>query len=303
MSKVYYSLPDFFNYKRLNLKMADMKKQRPDWFREGVVLDSVYGTFPGIIWNGGRVQHGHAGYDQMVETIEAFNRHGISVRYTFTNCNINESHFGDTYGNLALRAAAELSGRYKNADGEPVCNGVNINVPEFGEYVRERYPQLYRMWSTTKEVRTVEEANELSRDTLLVLPYSMNNTAALERLTHPENIEILCSEICVDNCPLRQVHYQHISDLQMGLPAKMDFQCPNDVSPYYYSSAMTRNSYVSPEAVYDRYLPLGIDKFKLNGRSENVVSVIERYVSYLIAPEKRDEIRNRLLVGELILRK
>ena len=42
-NKIYFSLPDFYNYYDLNLHMVKLMKDYPGYFRSNVVIDSVYG--------------------------------------------------------------------------------------------------------------------------------------------------------------------------------------------------------------------------------------------------------------------
>ena len=57
-----------------------------------------------------------------------------------------------------------------------------------------------------------------------------------------------------------------------------------------------RDHYVSIDDIRDVYLPLGINKFKISGRSDHPVNIIENYVNYFVKPEYRDTVRNKLLI-------
>ena len=120
-----------------------------------------------------------------------------------------------------------------NSQGVITQNGVNVAVPEFAQYIEDNYPNLYLMWSTTMTIKSVDRVNELSEDRLTVPPYTMNNTDAIYDFAHPENIELLCCEACIDSCPNRAAHYADISKGQMLLPSK-GFKCPHNCEMYYY---------------------------------------------------------------------
>ena len=299
MDKIYYSLPDFYNLYQLNMNLLQLMHNHPGWFRENIVIDSMYGTFPGIIWNSGRVQYGSANYENMVNTIAALNQAGISVRFTFTNGKLTGRHFKDYYGNLALKIANDLSGQFQGRNG-PVKNGVNVSVASFADYIEANYPNLYLMWSTTKGLKNEDEVNELSADRLTVIPYQMNNTDIIDKLIHPENLELLCCEACIDNCPDRQYHYSDLSSAQLLEPSK-GFKCPHGCEHYYfYDNIPKRRAFISPETMETHYLPRGIYQFKISGRNDNSINVIERYVTFLPKPEYKDEVRNHLLVDQFI---
>ena len=52
--EIYWHLPGLCSLRYLNIVWLGLMKQYPDKFREGYKIASVYGTFPGAIWNGGR---------------------------------------------------------------------------------------------------------------------------------------------------------------------------------------------------------------------------------------------------------
>lgn len=282
---ILFSLPDFYNNYNLNLHVVELMKKYPGYFRDNVKVDSVYGTFPGCIWNGGRCQYGGCHLENMQATIAGYNQLGISVRFTFTNRNITGRHFYDYYGNTILQIA------------DNGMNGVNTSVDSFATYIRQNYPNYYLINSTTRKVNGVDDINALSEDTLTVPPYTINNTDAISKLTYPENIELLCCETCIDNCPNRSSHYDMLSTAQLLRPTEK-FTCPHGCEYYYfYETVPTRKHHISPESIEANYLPLGINKFKISGRNDNVINVIERYAIYLARPEYRDAVRNHLLIN------
>jgi hypothetical protein len=266
--------------------------EEPEKFYEDVVIDSVYGSFPGCIWNSGRAACGWANIENIIGTVAAFNKLGISVRYTFTNSQITGRHLYDYYCNTICQATGHIL--------DNVQNGINVNQPVLAKYLEENYPGFYLLWSTTKGVDSVEETNELSKDRITVLYYGMNNTTALDKLEHPENIEILVSEACIERCPKRAEHYKSIEKLQLLEPSE-EFRCPYGCEQYYYyDTPVKRDHYVSIDDIRDLYLPRGINKFKISGRQDNAVNLIENYVNYFVKPEYRDSVRNKLLINNLI---
>lgn len=278
-----FSIPDFYNQFDLNQNLLALMRAEPGLFMDDVKVTSVYGSFPGCAWNSGRAILGQATLENIVATVKAFNDLGISIRYTFTNSQIQGCHLMDYYCNTILQVT------------ESEMNGVNVNQPILNNHIAKSFPQFYRLWSTTKDTRTVDQVNELSKDQLTVLYYGMNNTDVLDNLDHPENIEILVSEACIENCPNRQDHYADIGKLQLTMPSQ-GFRCPHGCEQYmYYEIPVKRAHYVSPEAIREIYLPRGIYQFKIGGRNDSLPNLIENYVNYLAKPEHRDNVRNKLL--------
>ena len=83
----------------------NLMKDYPDCFREGYCIGSVYGTFPGAIWNGGRAVFGITGKDDIAAILKIYNSRGIPVRFTWTNSLLEEKHVYDTYCNLIMKLA------------------------------------------------------------------------------------------------------------------------------------------------------------------------------------------------------
>ena len=77
-------------------------KDYPDKFRENYKIGSVYGTFPGAIWNGGRAVFGLAQKKDIISTLNIYNSRNIPVRFTWTNSLLEEKHVYDTYCNLIM---------------------------------------------------------------------------------------------------------------------------------------------------------------------------------------------------------
>ena len=283
--EIVFSIPDFFHLYNLNMNLLGLMKKSPELFRENVKIGSVYGAFPGFIWNSGRAIIGQATFENIVGTVKAFNDLGISIRYTCTNSQITGMHLMDLYCNNILQIT------------ENELNGVTVNLQILDDHITKSFPKFYHVWSTTKGAKSVKETNELSKDRLTVLYYGMNNTSALDELEHPENIEVLVSEACIENCPNRMEHYEDISHLQLIQPS-VGFQCPHNCERYfYYETPTKRKHYVSPEMIEEIYLPRGINQFKISGRNDNVINVIENYAIYFAKPEHKDNVRNKLLIS------
>lgn len=289
VDKILFSIPDFFFLFDLNMILIQLMEKERNKFYDDVKIDSVYGSFPGCMWNSGRASVGWTPVENMISTTKAYNELGVSVRHTFTNSMITGRHYYDHYCNTVLQNCASAV--------RGIDNGVNVNAPGLADYIAQNYPEYYLIWSTTKGVNDVKETNKLSEDRLTVLYYGMNNTKALKDLTHPENIEILVSEACIERCPKRFDHYESINKAQLMIPQGEPFTCPYGCEGYfYYDVPVIRDHYVTIDDIREVYMPLGINKFKISGRNDSPVNVIENYVNYLVKPEFRDNIRNKLLI-------
>ena len=103
--EVYWHLPGFCYFRLLNQVLMNLMKDYPDSFRDGYCIGSVYGTFPGAIWNGGRAVFGITGKDDIKSVLNIYNSREIPVRFTWTNSLLEEKHVHDTYCNLIMQLA------------------------------------------------------------------------------------------------------------------------------------------------------------------------------------------------------
>ena len=77
---IYWHLPGFSVFFYLNQVIIHMLKEHPKKFRDGYKVGSVYGTFPGAIWNGGRAVFGITSHGDMEKVIKTYNDLDVPVR-------------------------------------------------------------------------------------------------------------------------------------------------------------------------------------------------------------------------------
>ncbi len=295
--EVNFHLPGLRQNYPLNMVLLSMLEQRPQYFREGVKIASFFGEFPQSLWNGGRKSPNDqcdSGYIR--NAIKNINAKGVAVRYTYTNTLLTEEDLKDPYCNFCM----------KEADNG--MNEVLVVSPLLEEYVRKNYPSFRINSSTCKEIRDIGEVNrELSRDYhLVVLDYNFNNRFdLLEKIQDKSRCEILVNAVCRPNCPRRGKHYENESRNQKIMlenrkrPA--DKQIP--LKPWHceygehneFHTIQSYCTYVSPEDIWEKYVPMGFTNFKLEGRTANLFYILQVYVHYLIRPEYQVDAATTLL--------
>ena len=285
VKEVYWHLPGFCYFRLLNQVIINMMKDYPDQFREGYKIGSVYGCFPGAIWNGGRTVFGITGKSDIESVLKIYNSRGIPVRFTWTNSLLEEKHTHDTYCNLIMKLAD---------------NGINqvlVNQPVLEEYIRREYPGFPLISSTTKRIVGVEGVlEELKKDYyLVVLDYDLNhNEEALKTLEpYANRLELLVNEVCFPNCPKRTEHYLQQSRLQLEYDIHTGFPCPNNTRERKFEECMMRPSFISNEEIQS-YIDRGFVNFKIVGRGMPAEFVKESYLYFLVKEECRDFIRGKI---------
>ena len=274
-----FYLPDFYNNAALICFLDDMMKNVPQWFYEDVRIGAAYGSFPGAIWNGGRVLWGIEHREDMIKILKSYNERGIAVRHTFTNPLINESHLDDRYCNMIL----DLS--------DNGLNEVIVNTPELEAYVRRTHPGFKLISSTTKCLENLDAIKaELNKDYYLVVTdSSLNNTDTLFELEPKDKIEVLVNHYCQDHCPNRQAHYLAIGKAQLDYSYLNFPECKYTARSFY--KIMENRSFISTELLFGKYKEAGFKHFKVDGRAHAVRNVVDSFLYYLAKPEYRDMVR------------
>ena len=299
--RVRFHLPDFAGKFRLNLMFAEMLRGCPEYFREGVEIASFYGVFPPSIWNGGRTQPGVCDKNFVRSAIKAFNERGIPLRFTFTNPALEKKHLSDEFCNMVMAMAN---------------NGMNEAIvfsPLLEDYIRRNYPKYKLTSSTCKRITDPEALKaELEKDySIVVVDYDFNNNfEVLEKLPRKEDCELLVNACCEPGCPRRSAHYRSIGEQQIAycehikrfpnVPFNVEKYDPEHFRDCPFSQRgifeiRGLRTHISPDDIWNKYVPMGFEQFKIEGRTASALNILETYMYYMAKPECRDEARFRLL--------
>lgn len=290
-TEVYWHLPGICYFGMINHVLFEAMRNYPQMFKDGYKIGSVYGSFPGAIWNGGRnILAGFSSKKEIEKVIKSYNDYDIPVRFTWTNVMLEEKHVYDTYCNMVM----EL--------GNNGMNQVLVNTQVLEDYIRKTYPDYKVLSSTTKRIVTMDRLmNELSKDYfLVVLDYDLNHNAnVIEKLTpYADKIEILVNETCQAHCPDRVNHYIEISKHQLEFDTSIKFNC-SDPNPdkHTFKGCMKCQSFMSNDDVLE-YTQKGFRNFKIVGRGGTQELYVDSLIYYLVKDENKDFIRN-FIVGML----
>lgn len=293
-----FHIPDFVNHLKLNLILVNSIAESPELFHDGLKIASVYGNFGGTVWNGGRYLGGGADTRAIKGILDIFNSRNVPLRFTFTNPLIEKKHLSDLFCNQVLRLA------------DKSINEVIVMSPVIEEYIRENYPNYPITSSTCKQIRNMDDVNaELKKDyKYVVLDYNFNNQFdLLEQIDEKDRsrCEILVNACCVPNCPRRGEHYRTIGQDQINewehkknhfntKPyVATDFKCDATFNTIYDITDFP--THVSPEAIFEKYLPMGFNNFKIEGRTVNDTNLLETYIHYMVKPEHKNTVRLNML--------
>ena len=301
-----FHLPDFAGHFKFNLVFAEFLKQCPDYFREGVEIASVYGVFPPSLWNGGRTQGGICDKNFVKGVIKAFNDRDIPLRFTFTNPVLEKKHLSDDFCNMVMNLAN---------------NGMNeviVVSPILEEYIRTNYPKYKITSSTCKRITNGEQLyNEVEKDYhIVVVDYDLNHDFdILEKISDKKKCELLVNACCNPKCPIRSEHY-NVNGIQQiayanhvrkyrDVPFNQDkllrehpeilkfSECPCAGRSLFDVKGL--DNHISPDEIWNKYIPMGFEQFKIEGRSFETFNLLEHYMYYMIKPEHKEQARFEFL--------
>ena len=293
--KAYYHLPGLFEFYRLYQAFLPLFYAHREYFYDWCEIGSVYGAPADCIWGGGRVGFG----DERPEEVAGLMReYGVSARLTFSNSLLREEHLSDRKCN-ALCALFEKNGT--------VQNGVIISSDLLLRYLREAYPGLYFVSSTTKvltEFRQFEE--ELNRGEFRYAVPDFRLNKAFDRLnalpeSQKKKVEFLCNECCWYDCPDRKACYENVSRKNLGEDCA-DHICvsPEARRGYRFSDAMRNPGFIGLEEIRKAYLPNGFSHFKIEGRSLGSAIVLEFLLYYMTKPEYQLTVREEIYLDSTL---
>ena len=287
--KAYYHLPGLFEFYELYRAFLPLYRERREWFYDWCEIGSIYGAPADCLWGGGRVGFGEA---RPVDVAALTREYGVSARLTFSNSLLRPEHLSDRKCN-ALCALFEHNG--------PASSGVILHSDLLLKYLRDRYPGLYFVSSTTKVLTAFDRLEaELARPEFDYVVPDFRLNRDFDRLDAlPEamkrKVELLCNECCRFDCTERRACYENVSRKNLGE------DCPDHVcaSPtarrgYRFSDAMKNPGFIGIEAIRERWLPKGFSHFKIEGRSLGSAVVLEFLLYYMTKPEHQLEVREEI---------
>ena len=257
----YYHLPGLFEFQALYRAFLTLYREHREYFYDWCDIGSLYGAPADCLWGGGRVGFGEASPRQALALVREY---GLSARLTFSNSLLRPEHLSDRKCNdLCAMLAAEGEGRH----------GVILHSDLLLAYLRQRYPGLYLVSSTTKVLTDFRDLTaELDRPEFrFVVPdFRLNPRHDLWRgLTRAQlaKVELLCNECCAFGCRDRKRCYESVSRKSLGEEGP-EHRCtaPGGSEGYRFSRAMRNPGFVSIDDIRQVWLPMGVSHFKLEGR-------------------------------------
>ena len=289
----YYHLPGLFEFYEFYREFLPLFREHREYFYDWCDIGSIYGAPADCLWGGGRAGFGDA---DAAEVLTLMREYGISARLTFSNSLLTVAHLSDKKCNQ-LCALFEI----------PRRNGVIIYSDLLADYLKENYPSLYLVSSTTKVLTDFEQLlDEVNRDDFryVVPDFRLNKSfdkwSTLSQ-AQIDKVEFLCNECCFFGCKDRKLCYEVVSRKNLG-EDDLDFRCraPGMDEGYRFSKAMKNPGFIGIEDIKDTYLPMGFSNFKIEGRGLGSALILEFLLYYMTKPEYQLRVREAIYLDNML---
>ncbi|GBR73921.1 collagenase-like protease [Candidatus Termititenax aidoneus] len=251
------------------------KEFHSEWFYPGIEVKSFFDSFPGLIWNGGRVMEGMAESLSIAECkkkVEFFNQRNIGVYFTFTNNLLTEEHLPNTVCNQVLKAF------------ESPLNAVIVCSKLLENYIRSSYPQYKIIYSVTHvtydKAILLKAAKEYD---LVVIPPEWNRDLALLSCFPAEKVEIMLCEPCIPYCPNRKEHYRATDKANLGYTVDPEASPHKCKYKALFPGELMKD--LSLAEMLTIFTETGIRHFKLSNRALDLPRRIEHISRYFVRKE------------------
>ena len=289
----HYHLPGLFEFFEFYQVFLPLFYAHREYFFDWCDIGSIYGAPADCIWGGGRVGGGER---DPHEVLALLGEYGISARLTFSNSLLKAEHLSDAKCN-ALCRLFERSGE----------NGVIVHSDLLLKALRQRYPGLYFVSSTTKvltEFDRCRHAAERGEFRYVVPDFRLNKAfEQLQTLPEPlrEKLEFLCNECCWVGCRERKACYEAVSRKNLG-EAGPEHRCtaPDAQGGYRFSKAMKNPAFISVDDIRSRDLPMGFSNFKIEGRGLGSALLLEFLLYYMTKPEYHLPVREEVYLSNTL---
>ena len=290
-----YHLPGLFEFYELYRRFLPLYREHREYFYDWCTIGSIYGAPAGCIWGGGRISCGGA---TAREVLALLREYGISGRLTFSNSLLRAEHLADPQCNALCEQFAKSGS---------VPNGVIVHSDLLAGYLRQRWPELYLVSSTTKVLTDFSRfEDETKRDDFMYVVPDFRLNKAFDRLSamtreQKGKTEFLCNECCYIGCRDRKVCYENVCRKNLGESCP-DHICtaPNSADGYMFSKAMENPAFIGTDDILNIYLPMGFSNFKIEGRGLGSALILEFLLYYMTKPEYQLRVREKIYLDSML---
>lgn len=287
MEKINLNCPGFYTGFNIYKTLLELQQTVPECFNSNVVIESIFDTFPNMIWNGGTINQGYQpSLEKIKEIINFYYENNIEIALTLTNPLLTKEDLYDRYCNKIVSLC------------ENENNSILVSSSILEEYIRNKYPKFKIKRSIIASNKNTNYLSLLNKYDKIVLPRrQVKDFRFLESIPIEvrNRFELLCNDPCPITCPYLYKHYNGFAKITLyeDITSKDILKCKtlNSNDPlknfYYKDDQITYNE------IYEKYLPLSYNSFKLSGRND-IFTIIFSIVPFFFKQEYQLELAHYL---------
>ena len=289
-----YSKKDFLFNKTVNnfyLPFTDQKTLNLAFFMQEQIsqysnyllypnakIAGVYGSFPGLIWNGGRSFYNtdFIHISDMYNCLQEINNKSMICKFTFTNQLLEKQHCSNPLCNNILDLIADTK------------NEIVIFSDILENYIKEKYPYINLTSSITKGNSLSVLQNNLQKDySAVVCFYKKNILQYISQLSKIDQnrIELLLNDEGCAHCSNSVNHFANESYNNL-YGTQRQFLCNKQLKDYNdYETLLNLSN--DEQLFYNikYFQDLNIHNYKIRGRCSSLNNLASVYVNTLFMPE------------------
>lgn len=287
MEKINLNCPGFYTGFNIYKTLLELQQTVPKCFNSNVIIESIFDTFPNMIWNGGTINQGYQpSLEKIKEIINFYYENNIEIALTLTNPLLTKEDLYDRYCNKIVSLC------------ENENNSILVSSSILEEYIRNKYPKFKIKRSIIASNKNIDYLPLLNKYDKIVLPRrQVKDFKFLESIPIEvrNRFELLCNDPCPITCPYLYKHYNGFAKITLyeDVTSKDILKCKtlNSNDPlknfYYKDDQITYNE------IYEKYLPLSYNSFKLSGRND-IFTIIFSIVPFFFKQEYQLELAHYL---------
>lgn len=256
-------------------KLFELQKEHPEYFIDGIKLESVFGSWPSAIWQGERPYFGYTPFKTIKNKIKTLNKNDAGIYYTFNNRSLVSTDVYDNYCNKIM----------KESNNEK--NVVEVYDEKLEEYIRENYKKVKISKRITND--NFDEINDDKYDYYLLDTIFNDDYEKLSTIKHPEKIIIVLNDYFMRGDPKVEEFLKKVSKTVKNLDGELKFNIDriNDFKEMLESDNLVKYYQVG------KLLQLGISHFRIEGRNCAIqYFYIPSLFYYLVQEEYKNEVFN-----------
>ena len=287
MKKINLNCPGFYTGFNIYKTLLELQQTAPDCFNSNITIESIFDTFPNMIWNGGTINQGYQpSLEKIKEIIDFYYVNNIEIALTLTNPLLTKEDLYDRYCNKIVSLC------------ENENNSILVSSSILEEYIRNKYPKFKIKRSIIASNKNTDYLSLLNKYDKIVLPRrQIKDFKFLESIPIEvrNRFELLCNDPCPIACPYLYKHYNGFAKITLyeEVTSKDILKCKTLKSDDPLKNFHYKNDQITYNEICEKYLPLSYNSFKLSGRND-VFTIIFSIVPFFFKQEYQLELAHYL---------